>query len=215
VRKKCPQVLQKLQCLGAHLFLVGLKHLIHPAHLLCLLALQKLVLPEKVLQAIQATQVILAVVVVAVVAAEAWGPQMWVAVATSFTDLILGAGAAMAARLAAIFPYPARFFARPLAMRAHLDLPEPQGQRAIPAVLLLGFPIHFPAEPVATRAMAAQAAQVEPAVVAAEIMDFSAKPTKQAGPGMVVEVVLLAVVMGPAVLAAALLVAVEVAAGAT
>jgi hypothetical protein len=63
--------------------------------------------------------------------------------------------------------------------------------------------------------MAAQAAQVEPAVVAAEIMDFSAKPTKQAGPGMVVEVVLLAVVMGPAVLAAALLVAVEVAAGAT
>lgn len=167
------------------------------------------------LRVTQETRGILAVADAVVVVVVEWVPEMWVAVATSFTDLILGAGAAMAARLAAIFPYPARFFARPLAMRAHLALPGPQGQQAIPAVLLLGFPIHFPAEPVATRAMAAQAAQVEPAVVAAEIMDFSAKPTKQAGPGMVVQVVLLAVVMGLAVLAAVLLVAAGEVAGAT
>lgn len=140
---------------------------------------------------------------------------MWVAGATSFTGLILAAVAEMAGHLEEQAAYHMRLLTHPPAVQAHLDLPGPQGQQAIPAVLLLGFAIHFPAEPVATRAMAAQAAQVEPAVVAAEIMDFSAKPTKQAGPGMVVEVVLLAVVMGLAVLAAVFLVAAGEVAGAT
>ncbi len=152
---------------------------------------------------------------VAALVAGAWGPEMWVAVATSFTDPILAAVAEMAGHLGALVLCPVHFLMRLPAVLAHLDLPEPQGQRAIPAVLLLGFPIHFPAEPVATQAMAAQAAQGEPAVVAAEIMGFSVKPTKQAGPGLVVEVVLLAVAMGPAVLAAALLVAAGEVAGAT